>query len=51
MNFLQLKLNIIRNSSFSFFEGYYFTGDGSHTDEEGYFQITGRIDDVINTRY
>jgi acetyl-CoA synthetase len=31
------------------FQGYYFTGDGSHTDSEGYFQITGRIDDVINT--
>lgn len=28
--------------------GYYFTGDGAHTDADGDFQITGRMDDVIN---
>ncbi|MCK4340317.1 MAG: acetate--CoA ligase [Phycisphaerae bacterium] len=28
--------------------GYYFTGDGSRRDEDGYYWITGRIDDVIN---
>jgi acyl-coenzyme A synthetase/AMP-(fatty) acid ligase/DNA-binding NarL/FixJ family response regulator len=30
------------------FPGYYLTGDGGHKDEEGYFSIMGRIDDVIN---
>ena len=31
------------------YPGFYFTGDGAHTDSDGHFQITGRIDDVINT--
>lgn len=30
------------------FPGYYFTGDGAKRDEDGYYWITGRIDDVIN---
>ena len=30
------------------YPGYYFTGDGGHRDDKGYFQITGRMDDVIN---
>ncbi|MBL0912710.1 MAG: acetate--CoA ligase [Bacteroidia bacterium] len=30
------------------FPGYYFTGDGGYADEEGYFYITGRVDDIIN---
>ncbi|MDR1877808.1 MAG: acetate--CoA ligase [Flavobacteriaceae bacterium] len=30
------------------FPGYYFTGDGAYKDEDGYFFITGRLDDVIN---
>lgn len=30
------------------YPGYYFSGDGGYTDEEGYIFITGRIDDVIN---
>ncbi|MBI4405388.1 MAG: acetate--CoA ligase [Deltaproteobacteria bacterium] len=30
------------------FKGMYFTGDGAHMDENGYFWIKGRIDDVIN---
>ncbi len=32
---------------FSTFKGYYFTGDGCRRDEEGYYRITGRVDDVI----
>ncbi|KAM7409185.1 hypothetical protein PAMA_002740 [Pampus argenteus] len=30
------------------FPGYYFTGDGAYRSEDGYYQITGRMDDVIN---
>jgi len=30
------------------FPGYYFSGDGGYTDEDGYLYITGRVDDVIN---
>ncbi len=33
---------------FSTFPGVYFTGDGCRRDEDGYYWITGRIDDVIN---
>jgi acetyl-CoA synthetase len=33
---------------FSTFPGLYFTGDGARRDEDGYFWITGRVDDVIN---
>ncbi|TBU96684.1 acetate--CoA ligase [Phytopseudomonas dryadis] len=33
---------------FSAYPGYYFSGDGARRDEEGYYWITGRIDDVIN---
>jgi acetyl-CoA synthetase len=33
---------------FAPYKGYYFTGDGCRRDEDGYFWITGRIDDVIN---
>lgn len=33
---------------FSAFPGYYFTGDGCRRDEDGYYWITGRVDDVIN---
>lgn len=37
-----------QKSYFSQFEGYYTTGDGGYRDEEGYFFITGRVDDIIN---
>lgn len=30
------------------FPGYYYSGDGGYKDEDGYFFITGRVDDVIN---
>jgi len=33
---------------FSTFKGYYFTGDGARRDADGYYWITGRVDDVIN---
>jgi len=37
-----------KETYFSMFPGKYFTGDGSKRDEDGYYWITGRIDDVIN---
>jgi acyl-coenzyme A synthetase/AMP-(fatty) acid ligase len=37
-----------KESYLSQFDGYYFTGDGGFKDKDGYFFITGRIDDVIN---
>ncbi|MEZ5491324.1 MAG: acetate--CoA ligase [Gammaproteobacteria bacterium] len=33
---------------FSAFKGYYFTGDSALRDEDGYYWVTGRVDDVIN---
>ncbi|KAM4772223.1 acetyl-coenzyme A synthetase 2-like, mitochondrial [Rhinophrynus dorsalis] len=33
---------------FKTYPGYYFTGDGAYRSNEGYYQITGRMDDVIN---
>jgi acetyl-CoA synthetase len=33
---------------FTTYKGYYFTGDGCRRDEDGYYWITGRVDDVIN---
>jgi acetyl-CoA synthetase len=33
---------------FSTFPGYYFTGDGARRDADGYYWITGRVDDVLN---
>jgi acetyl-CoA synthetase len=33
---------------FSAYPGYYFTGDGCHRDEHGFYRITGRVDDVLN---
>ena len=37
-----------RETYFSRFPGYYFTGDGCLRDEHGYYWITGRVDDVLN---
>ena len=36
-----------RDTYFSTFSGKYFTGDGAKRDEEGYYRITGRVDDII----
>ena len=33
---------------YSTYPGFYFTGDGARRDEDGYYWITGRVDDVIN---
>ena len=32
----------------SVYQGYYYTGDGCRRDEDGYYRITGRVDDVLN---
>ena len=37
-----------KETYFSMFPGRYFTGDGARRDENGYYWITGRVDDVIN---
>ncbi len=37
-----------RDTYFSKYPGIYFTGDGAREDEDGYFWIMGRVDDVIN---
>ncbi len=36
------------NTYFATFEGKYFTGDGCRRDSDGYYWITGRVDDVLN---
>ncbi len=36
-----------RDTYFSAYKGYYFTGDGALRDAVGYYRITGRVDDVI----
>ena len=37
-----------KQNYFSTYPGLYFTGDGCKRDEDGYYRITGRVDDVIN---
>jgi acetyl-CoA synthetase len=37
-----------RATYFGAFPGYYFTGDGAKRDEDGYYRIIGRVDDVMN---
>jgi len=37
-----------RQNYFATYPGYYFTGDGAKRDENGYYRILGRVDDVIN---
>merc|ERR1712054_639373 len=36
------------NTYMTAYPGYYFTGDGCKRDKDGYYWITGRVDDVIN---
>ncbi len=40
--------NRFKQTYFSMYPGRYFTGDGCRRDEDGYYWITGRVDDVIN---
>jgi len=40
--------NRFRETYFSTFKNLYFTGDGAQRDEDGYYRILGRVDDVIN---
>ncbi|MCR3921566.1 MAG: acetate--CoA ligase [Firmicutes bacterium] len=37
-----------KNTYFSQYPGFYFTGDGAFKDEDGYFWLTGRVDDVMS---
>src|SRR5262249_47357758 len=37
-----------RKGYFSRFPGLYFTGDGARRDDDGYFWVMGRVDDVVN---
>ncbi|SMO70893.1 acetate--CoA ligase [Fodinibius sediminis] len=37
-----------KETYFADYPGYYFTGDGCRRDEDGYYRITGRVDDVLN---
>ncbi|NJN64214.1 MAG: acetate--CoA ligase [Acidobacteria bacterium] len=37
-----------KQTYFTAYQGYYFTGDGCRRDDDGYYWITGRIDDVLN---
>ena len=37
-----------KQTYFTMYPGYYFTGDGARRDEDGYYWITGRVDDVLN---
>ncbi|OED42382.1 acetate--CoA ligase [Chromatiales bacterium (ex Bugula neritina AB1)] len=40
--------NRFHETYFQMYPGYYFTGDGARLDEDGYWWITGRVDDVLN---
>jgi acetyl-CoA synthetase len=46
--FFGIKPDRFVQTYFSAFEGRYFTGDGARRDEDGYYWITGRVDDVLN---
>lgn len=40
--------NRFEETYFDMYKGYYFSGDGAKRDKDGYYWITGRVDDVIN---
>ena len=40
--------NRFKQTYFAMYPGYYFAGDGCRRDEDGYYWITGRVDDVMN---
>lgn len=40
--------NRFEETYFDMYKGFYFSGDGAKRDEDGYYWITGRVDDVIN---
>ena len=42
------KSVLVKNNYFSRVEGRYFTGDGARLDDDGYYTLLGRIDDVLN---
>ena len=42
------KNELIKKAYFSMFPGKYFTGDGCRIDEDGFYWLMGRIDDVLN---
>lgn len=44
----ELLYQLLLISGFCVATGYYFTGDSAYRTKEGYYQITGRMDDVIN---
>ena len=41
-------MNRFKETYFSPYPGYYFTGDGARRDDDGHYWITGRVDDVLN---
>ena len=46
--FIEYRLCILVEPDNNEIVGLFFTGDGAHRGPEGYYQITGRMDDVIN---
>ena len=42
--------NQLNRSTTLYISGVYFTGDGARRDADGHYQITGRVDDVINVK-
>ena len=45
-----MRVCVSSPSPSSIHAGLYFTGDGAYRDGDGHYQITGRVDDVINMK-